>query len=143
MKKLLAKSVGIAIIFGSMVPQAAAEEGRAESIGEQIDRGLEQISEKLKKAWEDAKQSVDELGIQGRVYARLRWDKALANQKIDVQVQKKDIVVLTGIVPDESVLDKAVQLAQDTIGVREVVNQLQVKPRPKADPAKPENDPLR
>ena len=141
MKTLLATSVGIAIIFGSMARQAAAEEGRAESIGEQIDRGLEQISGKLKKAWQDAKQSVDELGIQGRVYARLRWDKALADQKIEVQVQKKEIVVLTGIVPDEKVLDKAVQLAQDTIGVREVVNQLQVQPRPAAEPATRETVP--
>jgi osmotically-inducible protein OsmY len=113
-----------------MSPHARAEEGQAESIGKRLDRGLEQIGEKLKKAWEDAKQSVDELGIQGRVYARVRWDKALADQKIDIQVEKKDIVILTGIVRDEEAMDKAVQLTEDTIGVREVVNQLQVMPQP-------------
>jgi hypothetical protein len=141
MNKFLALSVGVAISFGVVGPQVSAEEGSAETIGEQIDRGLEQIGEKLKKAWEKAKQSVDELGIQGRVYARLRWDKALANQKIDVQVQKKDNVVLTGMVPNKAALEKAMQLAQDTIGVREVVNQLQVQPRPVAEPATLEVDP--
>jgi osmotically-inducible protein OsmY len=130
MKEILVSIVGIALVFGSIVPHTQAEEGQAESIGKRLDRGLEQIGEKLKKAWEDAKQSVDELGIQGRVYARLRWDKALANQKIEIQVQKKDVVVLTGIVPDEIALEKALQLAQDTIGVRDVHNQLQIQPRP-------------
>jgi osmotically-inducible protein OsmY len=86
---------------------------------------------------------VDELGMQGRVYARLRWDKALADQTIDIQVQKKDVVVLTGVVPDDTARDKAVQLAQDTIGVREVVNQLRVKPRPELEPDSPENQSLR
>ena len=122
--------VGIALVIGPIVPHSLAEEGQAESIGKRLDRGLEQIGEKLKKAWEDAKQSVDELGIQGRVYARLRWDKALASQTIDIQVQKKDLVTLSGVVPDEAAMDKAVQLTQDTIGVREVVNQLQIKPQP-------------
>src|SRR5687768_17590262 len=116
MQRVLAISVSTVILCGSIVPRLPAEEGRAESIGEQIDRGLEQIGEKLKKTWADARRSVDELGMQGRVYARLRWDKALADQKIDIQVQKKDIVVLTGILPDETARNKAVQLAQDTIG---------------------------
>jgi osmotically-inducible protein OsmY len=113
-----------------MVLHARAEDEQAESIGKRLDRGLEQIGEKLKKVWENAKQSVDELGVQGRVYARLRWDKGLADQKIDIQVQKRDIVVLSGIVPDEAVMAKAVQLSEDTIGVREVVNQLQIEPKP-------------
>jgi osmotically-inducible protein OsmY len=141
MSKFLALIVGIALVLGPFVPHTLAEEGQAESIGKRLDRGLEQISEKLKKAWEDAKQSVDELGIQGRVYARLRWDKALADHKIDIQVQKKDIVVLTGTVPDEAALDKALQLAQDTIGVREVVIQLQMRPRPAAETETPKIDP--
>jgi osmotically-inducible protein OsmY len=79
MQRSLVVSVSTAIIFGSIVPHLSAEEGPAESIGEQIDRGLEQIGDKLKKTWADVRQSVDELGMQGRVYARLRWDKALAD----------------------------------------------------------------
>ena len=49
MNKFLALSVGVAISFGVVGPQVSAEEGSAETIGEQIDRGLEQIGEKLKK----------------------------------------------------------------------------------------------
>jgi hypothetical protein len=139
MQKFLAMSLGAVIIFGSFVSELPAQEGTAERIGEQIDRGLEQLGEKLKRTWADIRKSVDELGMQGRVYARLRWDKALADQTIDIQVQKKDIVVLNGVVPDEAAREKAVQLAQDTIGVREVVDQLQVEPRPEIEPAAPEN----
>jgi osmotically-inducible protein OsmY len=138
MRRILAMALIAVLPFGPMLTHSHAEEGQAESIGKRLDRGLEQIGEKLKKAWQDAKQSVDELGIQGRVYARLRWDKALADQKIDIQVQKKDVVVLTGMVPDEAALEVALQLAQDTIGVREVVSQLQVHPQPAT-----ENDTLK
>jgi BON domain len=132
MWKVLIMLVGGAVLAGLLSSELSAQEGGAERVGERIDRGLERLGEKLRSTWADIRQSVDELGVRGRVYGRIRWDKALADQAIEIQVQEKDLVVLTGTVPDESTRDKAVQLARDTVGVRDVVDQLQLAPRHEA-----------
>jgi osmotically-inducible protein OsmY len=134
MRTALFISLGIVILLGLPSELPAQEEGAAETIGERIDRGLERLTEKAREAWAKARKQVDELGVQGRVYGRLRWDKALADQPIDVDVEQKSgdeqsTVILTGRVPDERARKKAIELAQDTVGVRDVIDRLQIEPR--------------
>jgi BON domain len=121
------------VLFALLSAELQAQEGRAEGVGERIDRGLEQLGEKLRSTWTDIRKSVDGLGVRGRVYGRLRWDKSLADQAIDIQVQENDVVVLSGIVADEEIREKTVRLAQDTVGVREVVDQLKVEAQPQVN----------
>ena len=64
--------------------------------------------------------------MQGRVYGRLRWDKALANAPIEITVQNENVVTLAGYVPSEIARRTAVTLANDTVGVRQVVDHLTV-----------------
>ena len=134
MRTAFSISVGIAILLALPSELPAQEEGAGESIGRRIDRGLEQLTEKAREAWAKARKSVDELGVQGRVYGRLRWDKALAGEPIDVDVEKESTdeestVILTGRVPDEHARKKAIGLAQDTVGVRDVIDRLEIQPR--------------
>ena len=103
-----------------------SEPGVGTTIGEKVDRGLNQLGEKLRKGWADIRKSVDELTVQGRVYGRLRWDKALANAPIEVAVQNENVVTLSGTVADKTAHSTAVKRAQDTIGVRKVVDHLTV-----------------
>jgi osmotically-inducible protein OsmY len=136
MRTALSISVGIAILL-ALVSESLAQERAGETIGRRIDRGLEQLADEVREAWAKARKAVDELGVQGRVYGRLRWDKALADQPIDVDVEQQSneeesTVILTGRVADERARKKAIELAQDTIGVREVVDRLQIQPRPQA-----------
>jgi osmotically-inducible protein OsmY len=105
-----------------------AQEGTAEQIGRRIDQGLEQLREEVQEAWGDVRARLDKLSVQGRVYVRLRWDKLLAEEPIDVSVEAKDVVTLTGRVPNEEARQKAVQLSKDTVGVRDVIDRLQVDP---------------
>jgi hypothetical protein len=138
MRTAFSISVGIAILLALSAKLPAQEKGTGESIGRRIDRGLEQLTEEVREAWAKARKSVDQLGVQGRVYGRLRWDKALADQPIDVDVEQKSTeeestVILTGRVPDEDARKKAIELAQDTVGVREVIDRLQIEPRPQAE----------
>jgi hypothetical protein len=128
MKKLLFAVFCGTLAMSCLMPELHAQEGRAERVGEQIDRGLEQLGEKLKSTWADIRKSVDELSVRGRVYGRIRWDKALADQTIDIQAQEKDVVILSGVVPTEALRSRAVQLANETVGVRQVVDQMQVAP---------------
>jgi hyperosmotically inducible protein len=123
--------VGVAIIPALLLSESPAQEA-GETIGRRIDRGLDKITEEVREAWTDVRKRVDELGVQGRVYGRLRWDKALADEPVGVAVEEKDTVILTGRVPDERTRKKAVQLANDTVGVREVIDRLQIEPRPQA-----------
>src|SRR6187401_1286524 len=83
-------------------PPAANQQGVGERVGESVDRGLTNIGQKLRKTWADFRKSVDELSVQGRVYGRLRWDKALANVPVEISVQNENVVTLAGSVPNEA-----------------------------------------
>jgi osmotically-inducible protein OsmY len=106
----------------------AAQEGPAQQIGRRIDRGLEQLSQEVQEAWTEVRARVDRMGVQGRVYGRLRWDKAFAEEPIDVSVETNDIVALTGRVPSEAARQQAIELARNTVGVRDVIDRLRVEP---------------
>ena len=71
-----------------------------------------------------ARRSVDDLGVEARVYGRLHWDKALNEAEIVVEVQNGGVVVLHGAVLDEEARDKAVALAVETVGVERVIDML-------------------
>ena len=107
------------------VPQAPP--GTATQIGEKIDRGLSQIGAELSQAWSVVRKSVERMGVQGRVYGRLHWDKALEGANVDVSVRDNQVVVLTGHVATATAKLKAEQIANDTVGVASVVNELVVK----------------
>ncbi len=71
------------------------------------------------------KASVDELSPEGRVAARLRWDKALANSPIRVKADGA-AVELSGSVATAELKQRAVALAQMTVGVERVSDALEV-----------------
>ena len=130
---LLTAIVG-ALLIGTLVaqppqpepPAPPTEQGVGERIGESVDRGLNTLGKRIRRGWAEIRQSVDELGVQGRVYGRLHWDKSLANVTIDISVQNENVVTLSGSVPDEASHGTAVRLAQDTVGVHQVVDHLTV-----------------
>lgn len=127
----MAKRLGIAALIGilsavSFLP-APAQEGVGERIGEKLDRGLTQLRSELRDEWNELKRSVERMGVHGRVYSRLRWDKAIQGTAINIEVREKGVVELQGSVQSAAAKEKAVQLAQDTIGVNEVVDQLKIE----------------
>jgi hyperosmotically inducible periplasmic protein len=129
MRTFLALAIVGLVLHGTLAaqePTPPAEQGVGTKIGESVDRGLNQLGEKLRRGWADIRKSVDELTVQGRVYGRLRWDKALATAPIEITVQNENVVALSGSVPDAAAHNTAVRLAQDTIGVGKVVDNLTV-----------------
>jgi hyperosmotically inducible protein len=113
-------------LAAAQAPQPKAQPGTVERIGEQIDRGLNQIGAELRQAWGEVRQSVEKMGVQGRVYGRLHWDKALEGATFDIDVREKNVVVISGKVASAAAKQKAEQLARDTIGVGSVVNELTI-----------------
>jgi hypothetical protein len=70
----------------------------------------------------------EDVGLGARVWARLRWDKALAELPIQVQAAGATID-LKGTVRDLTQRRRAVELAESTTGVEKVNDQLQVAER--------------
>src|SRR3954471_9984343 len=114
-------------VAAAQAPQPQPQPGTAAQIGEKIDRGLNQIGAELSQAWADVRKSVEKMGVQGRVYGRLHWDKALEGAKLEISVRDNQAVVLSGNVASAAAKQKAEELARDTVGVSSVVNELSVK----------------
>ena len=81
----------------------------------------------ISNQYHKAKGAVTNLEIEGRVYARIHWDKTLAGSKIELGAPKVGVISLTGTVASDKAKAKAIELAGDTVGVTEVVDNLKVE----------------
>lgn len=91
---------------------------RAEALTTDQDSGLN-------KGWQAVRNGWQETTLAGRVAARLRWDKTLA----DCQIQTAAVgnaVELKGTVREPEQRQRAVELAESTLGVDKVTDALQV-----------------
>jgi osmotically-inducible protein OsmY len=70
--------------------------------------------------------SVGERRLAARVDARLRWDKSLEGAHIEVRATSADIA-LRGTLRDESQRPRAVELAESTLGVDKVSDEMTVE----------------
>ncbi len=122
------------ILFGALFCGAAlhspsplsAQDGLGERIGQSIDQGLNRLQGEIQEGWESLKQTVDRLGIEGRVYSRLRWDKEVATATLKVKSTDDGIVTLEGQVATIAAKKKAMKLADDTVGVTRVIDRLSI-----------------
>lgn len=80
---------------------------------------------KVLSGWQTLRGNLDAATLEARVLARLRWDKTLADVKIDVRSTKGE-VELKGKVNDLAQRRRAVELAETTAGTEKVVDQLEV-----------------
>lgn len=126
MWKYLTASVGVCIVSAITLVPAPAQEGLGERLGEKIDRGVTRAATELRQEWAQIRKSVERMGVQGRVYSRLRWDKDINASSINIEIHDENVVVLQGSVRDAAAKKKAVQLARDTVGVGEVADELAI-----------------
>ncbi|HEX5270696.1 MAG TPA: BON domain-containing protein [Gemmataceae bacterium] len=71
---------------------------------------------------------ITEYAVDGKVAARLRWDKELEDASIQVGALGGGVVKLTGTVPTFEARQRAVHLARGTTGVSNVVDELTTPP---------------
>lgn len=126
MRRFMVAVATVGMACGATMLSARAQDGGDESVREKVERGVGQISEQLRKGWAEVRAAVDKLGVEGRVYGRLHWDKELTEAVLDIRVLDDHGVVLRGSVPNQSAKRKAVRLTQDTVGVKRVVDELAV-----------------
>jgi len=120
-----------ALLFGiCFSPVANAQEGLGEQIGAQIDRGFDKLGDNLREGWASLQKTVDNFNVQARVYSRLHWDKQLVDAELDVDVQENGVILLRGVVADAKAKTRATTLAENTVGVNKLLNQLTIADRP-------------
>jgi osmotically-inducible protein OsmY len=91
---------------------------RAEALTTNQDGGL-------KKGWQAVRSGWEETTLAGRVAARLRWDKKLADSQIQASATG-NIVELKGAVRDLDQRRRAIDLAESTSGVEKVTDALEL-----------------
>lgn len=127
----------------------AQEPGLGRKVGDKLDeagaairRDVGKAGDAMREGFHKAKASIDAMGVEARVFGRLRWDKALDGASIDVTASRDGTVTLTGAVADAPAKAKAVRLAADTVGVARVVDQLTTAaPAPSAPARQPPGSP--
>lgn len=141
MKKLEGWMVGMVAalaLFLGAAGWAQQDGGLAEKAGEKLDelgravrRGVENAGDSVREGFARSRDTVQGLGILGRVYGRLHWDKSLHSSNLFLKADG-GAVTLRGMVPDAAARAKAVALAADTFGVTRVIDQLTI-PEPTLD----------
>jgi len=120
----------------------AQEPSAGKKIGQKLDGAVQDIKGGLKKAgtftrdeFHKARSSVHNMGVESRVYGRLHWDKALVDATIDLTGGGDGVITMTGTVANSQAKARAVELARDTVGVTNVIDQLAISPAATTTPA--------
>jgi osmotically-inducible protein OsmY len=127
MGRILMRGI-ICVLFVGVAMGAFGQQKDSDSIGDKIDRGVRDVESRLREKWGDIKQATHRMTVQGRVYARLYWDKSLADSTIRIETKDKGVVVLKGSVPTRDAKRRAVELTDSTVGVHETIDELAVGP---------------
>ena len=121
-----------------------AQQGVGEKVGEGLDeagrvikRGLQRSGETVRESFARTKTSVQNMGIESRIYGRLHWDKDLNGSLIELEVKDASVAILKGVVPTAAIRSKAVALARDTVGVTQVIDQLSISVPARVVPVAP------
>jgi len=77
-------------------------------------------------AYQAVRGSLCDATLDSRVATRLLWEKTLEDSEIEVQIVSPGVIKLLGRVPDFPQKTRAQEVAQSTIGVTEVENELVV-----------------
>jgi len=112
---------------GAQEPPRKTAGDRLDNAVQSIKRGAKDATESIQQQFERARTSVHNMGVAGRVYGRLHWDKDLQGAKINLDVKENGVATLTGTVPNAKAKAKAVSLTLDTVGVVNVVDQTTVQ----------------
>lgn len=117
------------------------DRGRLERAGRKAGAKAEGLTaganEKLAGGLQALRSHQDEAALDARVQARLRWDKSLADSAITVQAQE-GVIHLHGTIRNAGQRQRAVDLAQATLGVETVMDEMEVREKDmSAAPASP------
>jgi osmotically-inducible protein OsmY len=89
---------------------------------------LQQAARTLGKALTKVKQGLDDAELAGKVYVRILWDQHLQEAKVSVDAKPGGIVTVRGKVPSRTIRRGVLDLAESTVGVTQVLDEIEVDP---------------
>jgi osmotically-inducible protein OsmY len=104
----------------------------ARKVAAKVSNLTEGTDSRLQAGWQAFRGDLDQLTLDLRVAARIRWDKSLQGARIDVAVHD-GVIDLKGTVRDADQRRHAVELAEQTVGANKVNDALEVLSSPAAD----------
>jgi osmotically-inducible protein OsmY len=133
MSRFLLRGAAVCVLIVGAALSAVGQkpDSDSDSIGNKIDRGVRKVESKLRDTWGDIKRGTHRMTVQGRVYARLYWDKSLADADFKIESRDEGVVVLSGSVADKHAKERAIELARSTVGVNDTIDELTVPAKTK------------
>jgi hyperosmotically inducible periplasmic protein len=98
-----------------------------QQVGDAVDslkKGVNDAAQTVEAEYGKARDAIQSMGVQARVYSRLHWDKDLADASLTIESPSPGVVTLSGNLANAAAKTKAVRLAEDTVGVTKVLDQL-------------------
>lgn len=96
------------------------------STGERIGNAVDRVGAGIRDSFNKMRGGVHAMSVQSRLYSRLHWEKSLQLVEFDVQVSREGTAVVRGVVPEPSMKARALELARETVGITQVVDELVV-----------------
>jgi osmotically-inducible protein OsmY len=96
----------------------------ARKVAAKVSNLTEGTDSRLQAGWQAFRGDLDQLTLDLRVAARIRWDKSLQGAKIEVAVHE-GVIDLKGTVRDADQRRRAIELAEQTVGADKVNDSLE------------------
>ena len=116
-------------------------DGTIDGAVRKVSQGLQDVTTNVRDGYDKMRGASRNAALVVEVNARLRQDKSLDSDRIDVVVEDEGTVIHKGQVPDVGSKEMAVDLTRDIRGVERVEDRLAVPPRPRVFAAKADEAP--
>lgn len=105
---------------------ASAQDGPLRRAGRALDNAGKNVRYRVESEVARGETIAQERDVLGRVTRRIEWDKKLVGSALQVEVQPDGTIVLRGSVTSEAAKRRAVDIAENTVGVTAVVDGIAV-----------------
>ena len=119
------RTLAITVVCATFAPCAQAQ-GVLEQVGQGLDNAGRNIRRSVETGVARGPITSKENEILARVSERIRWDKRLSKSTIRLAVSADQSIVLSGSVASEAAKTTAVEIAENTVGVTTIVDEIAV-----------------
>jgi hyperosmotically inducible protein len=116
---------------------ASAQDGPLRRAGRALDQTGKNIRYRVESEVARGETIAEERDVLGRVTRRIEWDKKLAGSALRVEIQPDGTIVLRGSVTSDAAKRRAVDIAENTVGVAAVVDGIAVAKEVRVIESKP------